>query len=324
MNFWILLAFGTGVFAYIFVSYAFAALSTFWYHDYYDDEALVYKGTRPPGVPEGAFLVDLHCHTTASDGVLSPRQLVLWAISNGYNGVCVSDHNTMDNVEAVKEAAASIDPQFVVIPGVEFTSMRAHINLIGIKTPLRKPGMLWTRKSTIKAAIDHAHAEGGVVQFNHKAWYPYDILKHLPRGWWMEQGIDGWEVYNGFGFVDTEALDFIEDNKARRVMYASAGTDVHDPAKHKRAYTEILTDDRSIPGIITALKTGKTRIHLVSEGPRPEKGMLRLNPKKQAFIRKWLWLDWVGIALLTGKNTKLILPFLVVMLVLGTLLSIFM
>nr|MDO8117878.1 hypothetical protein [Candidatus Sigynarchaeota archaeon] len=129
-------------------------------------------------------------------------------------------------------------------------------------------------------------------------------MKHLPRDWWLEQGIDGWEVYNGFGFVDTEALDFIETNKARRVMYASAGTDVHDPAKHKRAYTEILTEDRSEAGVIAALKEGKTRVHYVSEGTYPEKGQLHHNPEKQAFLRKWLWLDWLGIALLTGKNTK--------------------
>jgi hypothetical protein len=43
----------------------------------------------------------------------------------------------MAAVEAVKEAAVRLDPAFVVIPGVEFTSLRVHMNLIGVRTPMK-------------------------------------------------------------------------------------------------------------------------------------------------------------------------------------------
>jgi predicted metal-dependent phosphoesterase TrpH len=299
MNWWIFVFCLVGLIFYVISSIMFCIVLNFKFHDSYHDEDITYPRRRPAGIPTDAFLVDLHAHTTISDGLLTPEQLVKWSYANGYDGVVVADHNTLDAVEAATKAAERLTQGFIVIPGTEFTSLRAHLNLIGVKTPMEKPNLLWPSKRAIKAAIDHAHAEGGVVQFNHKAWYPYKVLKSLPREWWMANGIDGWEVYNGFGFVDEEAIEFIEKHKARRVMFASAGTDVHDPAKHYRVYTEMLTSDRSVQGVIDALKAGKTRVHstIQVEAPdaRPEKGKIVLNPERRAYIRRWAWLDWIGL-----------------------------
>mgnify|MGYP006289416473 CR=1 FL=1 len=326
MNFWILVLFLVGLFFYYLGSMIFAALANFKFHDYYLDEDLKYERRRPDGIPEDAFLVDFHCHTTASDGLLEPHQLVLWSIANGYDGLVVSDHNTMENVQAVKDAANDINPSFLVIPGVEFTSMRVHLNLIGVQTPVEpKPGMVWCSKEKIKQAIDHAHEQGGVVQFNHKDWYPYNVLKHLSREWWMEQGIDGWEVYNGFKFIDQEALDFIDQKKEIKTMYASAGTDVHDPAKHYRVYTEVLTEDRTIDGVLNAVKQGKTRLHFEKEWrvnlDRPEKGKVKLNPDRQAYLKKTLLINWLGVSLFEGTHRWAIITFTILVISLGVLLS---
>lgn len=326
MNWWWLVLGGAGLFFYLFLSVAFAALVSFKHHDTYPDAAFDQPRIRPAGIPPDALLVDLHCHTTASDGLLEPVQLVRWSIANGYDGLVVSDHNTMDAVGPVVAAAGRIDPEFIVIPGCEFTSMRVHLNLIGLHAPPpRKPGMLWTRKATIQAAIDHAHAQGAVVQFNHKDWYPYNVLKALPRSWWLARGIDGWEVHNGFGFHDEAALAFIEASKATRVMFAGAGTDVHDPAKHWRVYTEVLTSDRTAAGVVQALREGKTRVHFDKSWERnvtrPEKGSLQLNPAKLAYLRRWVLLGWAGVALLTGKGSRRVVAFVPCMLALLVVLS---
>ncbi|MEX2682228.1 MAG: CehA/McbA family metallohydrolase [Candidatus Sigynarchaeota archaeon] len=325
MNLWILVFCLLGLVGYTLASYVFCILLNFKYHDSYLDVDIIYPRRRPAGVAPDTFLVDFHTHTTASDGLLSPSQLVAWSISNGYDGLVVSDHNTMDAVEAVKEAAARMNPAFVVIPGVEFTSLRAHMNLIGVRTPMKRPNLLWPSKKTIKKAIEHAHAEGGVVQFNHPAWYPYKVLKHLPRAWWLAQGIDGWEVYNGFGFIDEGALDFIKQHKGDRVMFASAGTDVHDPAKHHRVYTEVLTEDRSVEGVIAALKAGRTRVFHVmgteQDNERPERGKLVRDPARQHYIRKWILLDWIGIGLLEGKYRRALRLFPVLIIALGLVIS---
>jgi predicted metal-dependent phosphoesterase TrpH len=325
MNFWILVLCLAGLVGYAIASVIFCILLNFKYHDSYRDEDITYPRRRPAGIPIDAFLVDLHAHTNLSDGLLSPAQLVAWSISNGYDGLVVSDHNSMIAVEAVKEAAARQDPAFVVIPGVEFTSLRAHMNLIGVRTPMKRPNLLWPSKQAIKEAIDHAHGEGGVVQLNHPAWYPYKILKALPRSWWLAQGLDGWEVYNGFGFDDEEALGFIKQHEGTRVMFASAGTDVHDPAKHHRVYTEVLTTDRSMSGVIVALKAGKTRAISTAKNEqaqdRPERGKLVLNPERLAYINRWAWLDWVGLAVLQGKNQSAAKLFLLAVIALGIVFS---
>jgi predicted metal-dependent phosphoesterase TrpH len=325
MNFWILVLCLAGLVGYVIASVIFCILLNFKYHDSYLDEDLTYPRRRPEGVPSDAFLVDLHSHTNVSDGLLSPAQLVAWSIANGYDGLVVSDHNTLAGFEAVKEAAARLDPTFVVIPGIEFTSLRAHMNLIGVRTPTKRPNLLWPSKQTIKEAIDHAHAEGGVVQLNHPAWYPYKILKSLPREWWMAQGIDGWEVYNGFGFTDEEAVGFIKQHEADRVMFASGGTDVHDPAKHHRMYTEVLTTDRTVNGVIEALKAGKTRAISTATNERaqdrPEHGKIVLNPARLAYINRWAWLDWIGLAILQGKHQLAAKLFLLALIVLGVVTS---
>jgi len=61
--------------------------------------------------------IDLHTHTTASDGSMRPAELVKYAKSRGLAAVAVTDHDT---VEGLDEAlAAGIEAGIEVIPGVE-------------------------------------------------------------------------------------------------------------------------------------------------------------------------------------------------------------
>ena len=63
--------------------------------------------------------VDLHLHTTASDGILPPEQLVQAAHAAGLSAIAVTDHDTLEGVEAAKIAAAPLGIR--VIPGVELS-----------------------------------------------------------------------------------------------------------------------------------------------------------------------------------------------------------
>lgn len=63
--------------------------------------------------------IDLHCHTTASDGRHSPTELVRMAAEIGLRTIGVTDH---DSTEGVDEAlAAGRDLRVEVIPGVELS-----------------------------------------------------------------------------------------------------------------------------------------------------------------------------------------------------------
>ena len=64
--------------------------------------------------------VDLHLHTTASDGVLSPSRIVRYAKEQGLQAIAITDHDTIDgNGEALGEGARL---GLEVIPGVEISA----------------------------------------------------------------------------------------------------------------------------------------------------------------------------------------------------------
>jgi 3',5'-nucleoside bisphosphate phosphatase len=66
-------------------------------------------------------LIDLHMHTTASDGRLAPGELVERAWNVGIRTLSVTDHDTL---AAVPEATAAADARgMTVIPGIEITSV---------------------------------------------------------------------------------------------------------------------------------------------------------------------------------------------------------
>jgi predicted metal-dependent phosphoesterase TrpH len=62
---------------------------------------------------------DLHVHTTASDGELTPSQVVTLALQANLAAVAITDHDTL---AAVDEARAVAGDQLEVVPGVEITA----------------------------------------------------------------------------------------------------------------------------------------------------------------------------------------------------------
>ena len=78
----------------------------------------------------GASRVDLHCHTTASDGGLSAKDLVARAASLGIEVLAITDHDTTEGVPA---ALSEAQRRGVVVPGVEISAVsgREEIHLLG-------------------------------------------------------------------------------------------------------------------------------------------------------------------------------------------------
>ncbi|NLF13243.1 MAG: PHP domain-containing protein [Anaerolineaceae bacterium] len=75
--------------------------------------------------------VDLHSHTTASDGGLAPQDLVARAASLGIEVLAITDHDTTTGVPAALAEARRLD--IVVVPGVEISALsgREEIHLLG-------------------------------------------------------------------------------------------------------------------------------------------------------------------------------------------------
>ena len=66
-------------------------------------------------------VVDLHLHTLASDGRLSPTELVRLAASQGLKTIAVTDHDTTDGLAEAFEAARRF-PGLRIIPGIELSA----------------------------------------------------------------------------------------------------------------------------------------------------------------------------------------------------------
>ncbi|MCH8288388.1 MAG: PHP domain-containing protein [Candidatus Marinimicrobia bacterium] len=64
-------------------------------------------------------MIDLHAHTTASDGTMSPNDLVILAKKHGIEAIAITDHDT---VEGIPEALAAGEREGIeVIPGLELS-----------------------------------------------------------------------------------------------------------------------------------------------------------------------------------------------------------
>ena len=63
---------------------------------------------------------DFHTHSTNSDGVRSPTELIDHAYARGVRVMALTDHDTLDGLEEA-EAAAARHPGFLLVPGVELS-----------------------------------------------------------------------------------------------------------------------------------------------------------------------------------------------------------
>lgn len=74
--------------------------------------------------------VDLHLHTTASDGRFSPAEIVRKAYLLGVNIIAVTDHDTVSGIDPAAEEGGKISG-FTFIPGIEISTYydkgEAHI-----------------------------------------------------------------------------------------------------------------------------------------------------------------------------------------------------
>ena len=90
-------------------------------------------------------MIDLHTHTTASDGQYSPSQLVEKAASKGISVLAITDHVTVAGLKEGVEAARRFGITFV--PGIEFNIERPNceFHLLGL-------GLYDVSKSLIEAS----------------------------------------------------------------------------------------------------------------------------------------------------------------------------
>ncbi|MDR1419421.1 MAG: PHP domain-containing protein [Treponema sp.] len=91
-------------------------------------------------------MIDLHTHSDASDGDLSPRELVRTAALQGIGALALTDHDTIKGLECARNEAAIRGIRF--IPGIEIeitengARQQGEFHLLGLGMERPSPGFL--------------------------------------------------------------------------------------------------------------------------------------------------------------------------------------
>jgi predicted metal-dependent phosphoesterase TrpH len=170
-------------------------------------------------------LADPHCHTTASDGMVSPQELVDAAVKAHVDLIAVTDHDTMASVKEVQERGAAAGLQ--VVSGQEVTT----------KWPAQTHVMGWFLEKQIKRGLSledsvaAIHDQGGLAIIPHPFVPVYfgSIQPGMLRRLLERHHVDGIEIMftAPIGRRRRAQLDAFYARNHERLGAAIGGSDCH-------------------------------------------------------------------------------------------------
>jgi PHP domain len=217
-------------------------------------------------------LADPHCHTLASDGMVTPAELVAAAVNARLDCIAITDHDTMAAAREVGERGVAAG--LAVVPGQEVTTKApAQTHILGwfLEKPIKR-GM--SIADTVKAI----HDQGGLVIIPHPFMPVYfgSIQPGMLRDLIEKEPVDGIEILNTVpvGARRRKMLeDFINANR-ERVGAAIGGSDCHF-GRH------------DIAQVVTAYE-GDFRAAIVQRKTMPRRGPNRRSvPGDMALRQQW-------------------------------------
>ncbi|NKE37885.1 PHP domain-containing protein [Natronococcus sp. JC468] len=185
---------------------------------------------------------DLQVHTNASPcSSTSPERVATAAVDAELDGIAVTDHDTVANVEVVRETAPdTLD----VISAVEVTTTEGHLLALDVSEPPPQADPL--------TVIEHIHDQGGVAVVSH----PFDTLRQYYETDLaaLANAVDGVEAINS----RCVRRRFNERATAFATAYdlpTTGGSDAHFPMEVGRAHTVVEGDGT----LADAIRDGRVR-----------------------------------------------------------------
>ena len=231
-------------------------------------------------------LADPHCHTLASDGMVTPAELVDAALGAGIDLIAITDHDTMANArEAIERGHAAGIP---VVAGQEVTTAwPAQTHILGwfLEKPIKR-GM---SVDDTAAAI---HDQGGLVIIPHPFMPVYfasiqpDMLRRLID----KEPVDGMEVMftAPAGARRRKMLDDFIDANRERLGAAIGASDCHF-GRH------------DIGQVLTAFE-GDFRTAVLERKTTPRRGRAKRGvPKGMVLRQQWRSMVDLPIRRLRGR-----------------------
>ncbi|MFP4021357.1 MAG: PHP domain-containing protein [Halanaerobium sp.] len=101
--------------------------------------------------------IDLHMHTTASDGASTPEELIETCLELGLETISVTDH---DNVTAVaKVQQLGEEKGLKVVPGIEISTYRgeAEYHILGYFIDIENDALLGLTETILDSRVERTH-----------------------------------------------------------------------------------------------------------------------------------------------------------------------
>lgn len=99
---------------------------------------------------------DLHIHTTASDGLMNPEQVVRWASVKRLAAIGITDHDTIKGIEPAKKAAVKYGIE--IVPGIELSTIfeDEEIHILGYYIDYKAPWFIDTLEKLQNSRYERA------------------------------------------------------------------------------------------------------------------------------------------------------------------------
>jgi predicted metal-dependent phosphoesterase TrpH len=215
-------------------------------------------------------LADPHCHTTASDGMVTPAELVDAAVQAHVDLIAVTDHDTMASVKEVQQRGEAAG--LIVVAGQEVTTKGpAMTHVLGwfLEKPIRR-GM------TLEDSVAAIHDQNGLAIVPHPFMPVYfgSIQPNMLRRLLERHPVDGIEMMFTvpIGARRRRMLDEFYAKNAERLGAAIGGSDCHFGA-------------RDMGRVLTAYD-GDFRTAVKLRTTRPQVGRRRSWIPPGAFLRQ--------------------------------------
>ena len=101
--------------------------------------------------------IDLHMHTTASDGASTPEELVAHCIELGLETIAVTDHDNVTSVEKVRKLGE--EKGLKVVPGIEISTYRgeAEYHILGYFIDIENDALLGLTEAILDSRVERTH-----------------------------------------------------------------------------------------------------------------------------------------------------------------------
>ena len=109
-------------------------------------------------------MIDLHCHSTFSDGLLSPDLLLERAKQNGVRHLALTDHDTVAGVLALQQLPS--DPAIQIIPGIELSVQwkKYDVHILGLNINVNEPQLQAIISEQLERRVLRAQAIGQALE----------------------------------------------------------------------------------------------------------------------------------------------------------------